>query len=153
MDARDTRVGIAVTEAERIIEALGLQPHPEGGWYRQTWIAEAAPGLRPAGTCIHFLLRKGETSHWHRVDAAEIWHHYAGAALELRTAADAAGPAVAHRLGPDVLGGEAPQVIVPAHHWQAARCLGEWTLAGCTVSPAFRFDGFELAPPDFDIPG
>lgn len=141
-----------MTEAEQIIAKLRLAPHPEGGWYRQTWIAEADTG-RPAGTCIHFLLRAGEQSHWHRVDAVEIWHHYAGAALELRIAADAAGPVAVHRLGPDVLGDEAPQVIVPAHHWQAARSLGEWSLVGCTVSPAFRFDGFELAPPGFDIPG
>jgi len=142
---------MAADTAEAIIARLGLAPHPEGGWYRQTWIDERATG-RPAGTCIYFLLRAGEQSHWHRVDAAEIWHFYAGAALELRLAPDAAGPAVAHRLGPDVLGAEVPQVIVPPGHWQAARSLGGWTLVGCTVSPAFQFDGFELAPPGFDIP-
>lgn len=142
---------MAVDTAEAIIARLGLQPHPEGGWYRQTWIAESAGG-RPAGTCIYFLLRAGEASHWHRVDAAEIWHYYAGAALELRLAPDDAGPAVAHRLGPDMLGAEVPQVIVPPGHWQAARSLGGWTLVGCTVSPAFQFDGFVLAPPGFDIP-
>jgi len=140
-----------MTTADQIIRKLGLVRHPEGGWYRQTWIAGDTTG-RPAGTCIYFLLRAGETSHWHRVDAAEIWHFYAGAAVELRLAADSAGPAVPHRLGPDVLGQEAPQVIVPPHHWQAARSLGAWSLVGCTVSPAFQFDGFELAPPEFDIP-
>jgi predicted cupin superfamily sugar epimerase len=143
--------GMAMDEAEQIITRLGLERHPEGGWYRQTWIAPA-PGGRPAGTCIYFLLRVGEASHWHRVDAAEIWHYYAGAPLELRLAPDDKGPAVAHRLGPDVLADELPQVIVPPHHWQAARSLGGWTLVGCTVSPAFQFDGFELAAADFDIP-
>jgi hypothetical protein len=141
----------AMTDADQIITRLGLAPHPEGGWYRQTWIAPAGAG-RPAGTCIYFLLRAGEASHWHRVDAAEIWHHYAGAPLELRLSATDTGPAVAHVLGPDVLGDEMPQVIVPPDHWQAARSLGDWSLVGCTVSPAFQFDGFELAAPGFDIP-
>jgi predicted cupin superfamily sugar epimerase len=142
-----------VTDADRIIDYLGLQPHPEGGWYRQTWVAEAADGARPAGTCIHFLLKAGERSHWHRVDAGEIWLWHAGAPIELGIAADAEGPAVAHRLGPDLFGGEAPQIVVPAHHWQAAQSLGDWTLVSCAVSPGFRFEGFELARPGFDIPG
>ncbi|MFM2355968.1 MAG: hypothetical protein RLZZ528_1704 [Pseudomonadota bacterium] len=136
-------------EAARIIEDLGLSPHPEGGWYRQTWVAEGSG--RPAGTCIYFLLRAGERSHWHRVDAAEIWHWYRGSPLTLRIAADASGPALAHRLGPDVLNGESPQILEPPHHWQAATTTGTYTLVGCTVSPGFRFDGFELAPPGFDI--
>jgi uncharacterized protein len=136
-------------EAARIIEELGLSPHPEGGWYRQTWVAEGSG--RPAGTCIYFLLRAGERSHWHRVDAAEIWHWYRGSPLTLRIAADASGPAQARRLGPDVLNGESPQILVPPHHWQAATTTGAYTLVGCTVSPGFRFDGFELAPPGFDI--
>jgi predicted cupin superfamily sugar epimerase len=137
-------------EADRIIAALGLAPHPEGGWYRQTWVADG-PG-RPTGTSILFLLKAGERSHWHRVDATEIWHFHAGAALILSLAGTDSGPARDLRLGPDVLAGEAPQGIVPANHWQAARSTGEWTLVGCTVSPGFRFNGFELAPPGFDIP-
>lgn len=136
--------------AEEIIAALGLEPHPEGGWYRQTW--EADDGPRASGTCIYFLLKAGEASHWHRVDATEIWHFYAGAPLVLRIAPDEMGPAVSHRLGPALSEGEAPQIIVPAGHWQAARTTGDWTLVGCTVSPGFRFEGFELAPPGFDIP-
>jgi uncharacterized protein len=137
--------------ADEIIARLGLAPHPEGGHYRQTWVDETSAG-RPAGTCIHFLLKAGERSHWHRVDAVEIWHFYAGAPLILSIAAGAAGPAREHRLGPDLATGEMPQVIVPRDHWQAARSTGDWTLVGCTVSPGFRFEGFELAPPDFDIP-
>ncbi len=138
--------------AADIIERLGLVPHPEGGHYRQTWVAEAADGERPAGTAIHFLLAAGERSHWHRVDATEIWHHYAGAPLVLATAATTEGPALERVLGPDLVAGEAPQLIVPTGHWQAARTTGAWTLVGCTVSPGFRFDGFELADPDLDIP-
>ncbi len=139
--------------ADRIIEKLGLAPHPEGGWYRQTWVAEAAPGTRPAGTAILFLLKAGERSHWHRVDAAEIWHFHAGAPLVLRIAASDTGPAQDHSLGPDLDAGHSPQAIVPPHHWQAAHTTGGWSLLGCTVSPGFRFEGFELAPPGFDIPG
>ena len=138
--------------AEGIISALGLAPHPEGGWYRQTWVAEAGPGERPSGTAILFLLMAGERSHWHRVDATEIWHFHAGSPLALSMAPQDTGPAVAHRLGPDLMAGEMPQLIVPAGYWQAARSLGGWTLVGCTVSPGFRFEGFELAPPDFDVP-
>ena len=138
--------------AERIITELGLAPHPEGGWYRQTWAAEAAPGERPAGTSILFLLKAGERSHWHRVDAAEIWHFHAGAPLRLLVAESAAGPAARHLLGPDVLSGQRPQFVVPAGHWQSAQSTGAYSLVGCTVSPGFRFEGFELAPPGFDIP-
>ena len=135
--------------ADDIIDRLGLTPHPEGGWYRQTWSAEEVP--RAAGTCIYFLLKAGERSHWHRVDATDIWHFYCGSPLTLRIAPSAAGPAVAHRLGPDLAGGAAPQIIVPAHHWQAAEATDGWALVGCTVSPGFRFEGFELAAPGFDI--
>ncbi len=135
--------------ADEIIRHLGLARHPEGGWYRQTWIGEETP--RPAGTCIYFLLKAGERSHWHRVDATEIWHFYAGAPLILRIAETAEGPATAFRLGRDLAAGEAPQVIVPKDHWQSAEATGDWTLVGCTVSPGFRFEGFELAPPGFDI--
>ncbi len=138
-----------MTTADDLIERLQLAPHPEGGWYRQTWVADGEG--RPAGTCIYFLLKAGEASHWHRVDATEIWHFYAGAALTLRMAATEAGPVQVLRLGPDVMGGEVPQGIVPAGWWQAAATIGEWTLVGCTVSPGFRFEGFELAAAGFEI--
>lgn len=140
-----------MSEADAIIERLALSPHPEGGWYRQTWAAPAASGQRPAGTAIYFLLKAAERSHWHRVDADEIWLWHAGAALELAISASDAGPAVRHLLGGNVLAGQSPQLVVPAHHWQGARSLGEYTLVSCTVSPAFRFEGFELAAPGFDI--
>ena len=134
-------------EAEQIIRKLGLQPHPEGGWYRQTWVG---PGEgRASGTAILFLLKAGERSHWHRVDADEIWMFNAGAPLVLSV-----GQAVAREvlLGPDVLAGQVVQVMVPAGWWQAARSTGAWTLVSCTVSPGFRFAGFELAEPGFDLP-
>ncbi|EAQ03545.1 hypothetical protein OB2597_02957 [Pseudooceanicola batsensis HTCC2597] len=137
--------------AAEIIALLGLAPHPEGGHFRQTWIEDRPEG-RPAGTCIYFLLAAGERSHWHRVDATEIWHVYAGAPLLLHLSESEAGPARTLRLGPDLAAGERPQGIVPQHWWQAAETTGDWTLVGCTVSPGFRFDGFDLAPPGFDIP-
>ena len=137
-------------KADDLIERLGLQPHPEGGWYRQTWVDDRAKD-RPHGTCIYFLLKEGERSHWHRVDAVEIWHFYAGAPLVLSLAASAKGPRQDHLLGPDVGAGQSPQIIVPQDHWQAARTTGAYTLVGCTVSPGFRFEGFELAPAGFDI--
>lgn len=137
-------------EADELIAHLKLVPHPEGGWYRQTWVADG-PG-RPSGTAIYFLLRAGEVSHWHRVDATEIWLYHAGAPLVLSVSETDAGPAEDHRLGPDLLQGEAPQVIVPPYHWQAARSTGDWTLVSCTVSPGFDFAGFTLAAPGFDIP-
>ena len=134
-------------EPDTIISTLGMRPHPEGGWYAETWAADAAPGTRPTGTAIYFLLRAGEESAWHRVDAAEAWHFYAGDPLELRMAAgDGHEPAHAYTLGTDLAAGARPRWIVPAGAWQAARSLGAWTLVGCTVSPGFRFEGFELAP-------
>ncbi len=135
--------------ADDIITRLGLAPHPEGGHYRQTWIAEN-PG-RPTGTCIYFLLKAGERSRWHKVDATEIWLYHAGAPLTLHLAATEAGPATAHLLTPDLDAG-APQIIVPENHWQAAESTGDYTLVSCTVSPGFQFDGFTLAPPGFEIP-
>ena len=138
--------------ADEIIARLALMPHPEGGWYRQTWVAEAQSGARPSGTAILFLLRAGERSHWHRVDAVEIWHFHAGAPLVLSLAETEDGPALEHVLGPNLFSGQSPQVIVPENWWQAARSTGDWTLVGCTVSPGFRFEGFELAAPGFDIP-
>ncbi len=135
--------------ADQIIQHLGLQQHPEGGWYRETWRAENEG--RPAGTCIYFLLKGGENSHWHRVDATEIWLFHAGAPLVLSMAETAEGPAQDHLLTPDLIKG-APQQIVPKGHWQAARTTGDYTLVSCTVSPGFQFEGFELAAPGFDIP-
>ncbi len=135
--------------ADEIIGHLGLQPHPEGGHYRETWVAENAG--RPTGTCIYFLLKAGETSHWHKVDATEIWLFHAGDPLILSISPDDTGPAADHVLTPDLSVG-APQLIVPEGHWQAARSTGAFTLVSCTVSPGFQFEGFELAEPGFDIP-
>ncbi len=140
-----------MTTAKDLIAALDLAPHPEGGWFRQTWVADA-PG-RPSGTCIYFLLQAGGSSHWHRVDATEIWHFHSGAPLVLRIAETGAGPAQRISLGPDVMAGDMPQAIVPKGWWQAAVTTGDWTLVSCTVSPGFDFAGFDLAPPGFDIPG
>ncbi len=125
--------------ADEIIEMLDLEPHPEGGHFRQTWIAETREGERPAGTCIYFLLREGESSHWHRVDATEIWHFHAGAPLVLSMAETDAGPRRDLTLGPALRDGARPQGIVPEGHWQAACSTGGWTLVSCTVSPGFRF--------------
>ena len=131
--------------ANELIARLGLRPHPEGGHFIETFRAPDAG--RAAGTAIYFLLKAGERSHWHKVDADEIWHFYAGAPLELSLSDD--GRTVRHaRLGTDFRLGEQPQAVVPRHVWQAARSLGAWTLVGCTVSPGFEYGGFELAPPD-----
>ncbi|GGC31786.1 cupin [Novosphingobium marinum] len=135
-----------MTDARRIIEALRLAPHPEGGWYRETWRAEAAGGDRASATAIHFLLEEHDRSHWHRVDAAEVWLWHAGATLTLSMAASDDSPSVDVTLGADVLSGQSPQAVVPAGHWQAAAPDGGWTLVSCIVSPGFEFDGFELAP-------
>jgi predicted cupin superfamily sugar epimerase len=133
-------------EARAVIAALGLAPHPEGGWFRETFRDPSEGGRRGASTAIYYLLMAGERSHWHRVDAAEIWHWYAGAALELAVSVD--GRSVERlRLGSELRTGERPQQVVPAHAWQSAAPLGAWTLAGCTVAPAFEFSGFELARP------
>lgn len=137
-----------MSDADAIIEALGLRPHPEGGHYAQTWSADAADGERSAGTAIYYLLRAGERSHWHRVDAAEVWHFYAGEPLALSVAAGSGtAEPECHVLGLDLTAGQRPQVVVPAGAWQAAEPMGAWTLVGCTVSPGFRFEGFELAAP------
>lgn len=131
--------------AAEVIDLLGLRPHPEGGHYRETWRHDGGDG-RGAGTSIYFLLQADERSHWHRIDAAEHWHFYSGAPLELDTSAD--GRTIERRiLGPGLHHGHRPQLLVPPHTWQSARTLGEWTLVGCTVSPAFDFEAFELAPP------
>ncbi len=137
-------------DADDLIRHLDLSPHPEGGWYRQTWVDEG-PG-RPTGTCIYFLLKEGETSHWHKVDATEIWHFYAGTPLVLSLSDTDEGPATDHQLGPDLAAGQIPQVIVAKDQWQAAAAPDGWALVGCTVSPGFQFEGFTLATPSFDIP-
>lgn len=134
--------------AQDIIAKLDLRPHPEGGWFRQTWQAENEG--RATGTCIYFLLAAGESSHWHRVDATEIWLFHAGAPLVLSLSDSDQGPARDQLLTPDLSQGE-PQLIVPKGHWQAARTTGEYTLVSCTVSPGFQFDGFEMAKVGFDI--
>ncbi len=132
-------------DSDAIIQALGLLPHPEGGYYAETWRDTAQGDARGSGTAIYYLLKAGEVSAWHRVDATEIWHWYAGAPLKLSLSDDSAAPRDIV-LGPDIAAGERPQAIVPIHGWQSARSLGAWTLVGCTVSPAFEFAGFELAP-------
>jgi predicted cupin superfamily sugar epimerase len=135
-------------DARRIVEELGLAPHPEGGWYRETW-REGGGGAPARGyaTAIYFLLEAGQRSHWHRVDAAELWMFHAGHALDLLIAPDADGPTETIRIGPDVVAGERPQGIVPSGAWQAARADKGWALVGCIVAPGFDFAGFELAPP------
>lgn len=133
-------------DAAAIISLLGMQPHPEGGHYVESFRAPAGPGERPAVTMIYFLLQAGAVSHWHRVDAVEIWNWYAGAPLALSIAGDE-GSVATVTLGNDLMAGHRPQAVVPAHGWQAARSLGAWTLVGCSVSPGFDFAGFELAPP------
>ena len=124
---------------------LGLKPHPEGGHFLETH-RDARPDGRAHATAIYYLLARGERSHWHRVDAAEVWHYYAGSALALETATSSDGPIERVTLGADLAAGERPQAVVPAHAWQAAESLGDWTLVGCTVAPGFEFEGFELAP-------
>jgi predicted cupin superfamily sugar epimerase len=139
IDLRD-----AATPAAAVIQALGLQPHPEGGHYRETWRDMPVDGGRGAGTAILFLLRAGERSHWHRVDAAELWLWQAGAPLLLHVGATEQAV-----LGPRLEAGEALQRVIPKDCWQAANSLGDWTLCSCVVTPAFAFAGFELAPPDW----
>jgi len=130
-------------DAKSIIEHLNLEPHLEGGHFRETFRDEAETDGRSASTAIFFLLQKDEISHWHRVDSVEVWHYYAGAPL-LLTLADAQGVETEHLLGPDILKDQSPQVVVPKHVWQSAISQGDWTLVGCTVAPGFQFDGFEL---------
>ena len=134
--------------AADIVRLLGLEPHPEGGHFLETWRHQPESGSRGAGSAIYYLLEAGEVSLWHRVDAAEIWHWYAGGPLAL-TVSPNGHDAWSLHLGSDLAAGQRPQGIVPAHAWQTAESLGAWTLVGCTVSPAFEFTGFELAPPDW----
>ncbi|WP_363350940.1 cupin domain-containing protein [Methylocystis echinoides] len=131
--------------AQEVARLLDLAPHPEGGYYRETFRDPAGGGGRAASTAIYYLLPAGQISAWHRVDAAEIWHWHAGAPLELSLYDE--GRRTVLRLGADLLGGERPQGIVPAGGWQSAKSLGAWTLVGCTVAPGFEFAHFELAAP------
>ena len=133
--------------AADVIGLLELEPHPEGGHYRQTFRDSLSIEGRAASTAIYFLLGRGERSHWHRIDAVEVWHYYAGAPLALRIAQD--GKTSTVRLGPGLAAGERPQAVVPVGAWQAAESLGDWTLVGCTVAPGFAFTGFEMAPQDW----
>ncbi len=134
--------------AQDIIRQLGLEPHPEGGHFAETYRHHPAVGARGDQTAIYYLLKAGERSHWHRVDAVEIWHWYGGAALTLGISEDGVSTR-SERLGNDLAKGERPQVIIPAQAWQSAESTGDWTLVGCTVAPAFEFEGFELAAPDW----
>ena len=137
--------------AAEVIRLLDLRPHPEGGHYRETYRAETGVEGRGWSTAIYFLLQAGERAHWHRVDADELWHWYAGAGLTLLIADGAAIRSV--RLGPDLTAGQRPQVVVPAHAWQSAESGGDWSLLGCTVAPAFRFEHFEMAPAEWSPEG
>ena len=138
--------------AADVIRRLELMPHPEGGHYRETFRdSRIIDGKRAASTAIYFLLARGERSHWHRIDAVEVWHWYAGAPLALSIADGRAVKSI--RLGPDLTAEAQPQSIVPARAWQMAESLGEWTLCGCTVAPGFEFGGFELAPKDWTPSG
>ena len=143
MPTRTAPAGEPLSAAD-VIALLDLAPHPEGGHYRETFRDGAQTGGRAASTAIYFLLQRDEVSRWHRVDAAEVWHWYAGAPLELRIA-DAGKTAERATLGPELKQGARPQIVVPANSWQSATSLGAWTLVGCTVAPGFDFSGFEMA--------
>ena len=134
--------------AREIVEALSLAPHPEGGWYRETWRAPAEPGARAVGTAIYYLLEAHQFSHWHRVDAAEIWLWHLGAPLALTLSCDG-HDAETRMLGPELAQGQRPQQVVPAGWWQTAASLGRFSLVSCTVAPGFEFAGFEMAPADW----
>jgi len=134
-----------------VIRRLALKPHPEGGHFRETFRDTRLIDGRAASTAIYFLLARGERSHWHRIDAVEIWHWYAGAPLKLSVAIE--GKTGTRTLGPDIVAGQKPQAIVPAGVWQAAETLGDWTLCGCTVAPGFDFKFFEMAPKDWSPAG
>lgn len=140
--------------AQEVIQQLNLSPHPEKGWYIQTFEDPDKNNNRSHSTAIYYLLKRGEVSHWHRVlDATEIWHYYAGAPLRLSLSHDNDQPVRNRVLGPDVFNNQAPQVIVQKGEWQRAESLGDWTLVGTTVAPAFRFEGFEMAPPGWEPKG
>lgn len=142
-------------DAQAVVALLELAPHPEGGFYRETFRDTAlVPGsVRAASTCIYFLLPAGVVSRWHHVDAVETWHWYAGAPLELSISPDETTTPTRMRLGTRLTDGERPQGIVPTGWWQQARSLGDWTLVGCTVAPGFEFAGFVMAEPGFEPAG
>ncbi|PRX08987.1 UNVERIFIED_ORG: hypothetical protein BCL66_10863 [Martelella mediterranea] len=143
----------AAITAEAVIDTLGMKPHPEGGWFVETFRDMAGEPGRGASTLIYFLLKAGERSHWHRLlTTVEVWHYYAGAPLKLMISADGRASKTM-TLGPDVVAGERPQCVIPAGHWQAAETTGDFTLVGCTVAPGFVFDDFELAAPDWTPAG
>ncbi|MDE2462195.1 MAG: cupin domain-containing protein [Alphaproteobacteria bacterium] len=137
-----------MSEADALIRTLELSPHPEGGWYRESFRDRSNAAGRAHGTAIYFLLKAGEMSRWHRIDAVEIWHFYRGSPLEVGIAREGLSP-IYYRLGPQVEAGHVPQLVVPARAWQCARPLGAYGLVGCTVAPGFEFAHFELAPKDF----
>ncbi|MBC7908565.1 MAG: cupin domain-containing protein [Rhodospirillaceae bacterium] len=130
---------------DAIIDRLGLVPHPEGGHYAETYRHRTEDGSRGACTAIYYLLKAGERSHWHRVDAVEVWNFHAGAPLTLKISEATGVRDIV--LGADILAGQVPQAVVPAHAWQAAEAMDGWSLVGCIVAPAFNFSGFEMAPP------
>ena len=138
-----------MTNAKTIIEELAMERHPEGGWFKETFRDTDTHGGRPASTAIYYLLEKGDRSHWHRIDATEVWHFYAGAPLRLSLSPNEQTTIIL-TLGPDIVAGQMPQIVVPKGHWQAAEPLGDWTLVGCTVAPGFQFEGFEMAPPGWE---
>lgn len=135
--------------AREIIALLDLAPHPEGGWYRETFRDEPGPDGRAKSTMIFFLLEAGQGSAWHRVDSVEVWHFYDGAPLTLKLAPEGRG-AIERTLGKDLASGKRPQLVVPRDVWQSARSQGDWTLVGCTVAPGFDFSGFEMAVPGWE---
>lgn len=137
---------MSLLSAAEIIEQLELSPHPEGGYFRETFRDSTLIAGRSMSTAIYYLLQAGEVSRWHRIDTAEIWHWYAGAALELSIYNASTHACQILDLGNTFKDNQQPQVIVPAHHWQSAYTKGEWTLVGCTVAPGFEFARFELAP-------
>ena len=135
--------------AREVVHALSLEPHPEGGWFRETFRADGPADARAASTAIYYLLEADQVSAWHRIDADEVWHFYAGAPLSLTLSPPDGRGARARLLGLDLNAGCEPQVVVPARWWQTAVSLGAWTLVGCTVAPGFQFNRFELAAPDW----
>lgn len=143
------RSSLGDMSAAQIIRMLDLRPHPEGGWYGETFRAEAEGNARPSSTAIYYLLEADQVSAWHRVDADEAWHFYAGAPLVLTLSPPDGVGAKSLHLGSDLMAGQRPQAVVPKGWWQAAESLGAFSLVGCTVAPGFDFAGFELAPPDW----
>jgi uncharacterized protein len=139
----------AEMSAAEIIARLELKPHPEGGHYRETFRdSRTDANGRSRSTAIYFLLARNERSHWHRIDAVEVWHYYAGSTLTLKIADD--DGEWSFKLGANLAAGEQPQAIVPPDTWQAAESTGDWTLVGCTVAPGFDFAKFEMAPKDWE---